>query len=230
MRKKQVSEKTAQRYDVFKAWLVGGAEFTEVYEFPKLKKCDEIPDAAIPFDKALTTKKKDQWVHFYIDDHRFECFWINPKAYLERLKAFDGVISPDYSLYRNMPLAMQIWNTYRNRAIAFWLQNNGVNVIPNVRWGDERTYSFCFEGIPENSVVAISTNGCIQDKTDRLYFKQGLRAMVDRLAPSTIVNYSYAPDDIFLPYKEAGINVIQIPNWNITFREKSQLLERKVVS
>lgn len=28
---------------------------------------------------------------------------------------------------------------------------NGVDVIPNVRWGDERTFAFCFDGIPMES-------------------------------------------------------------------------------
>ena len=117
-------------------------------------------------------------------------------------------------------MSMQIWNTYRNRALAFWMQNNGMAVIPNVRWGDERTYEFCFDGIPQNSVVATSTNGCIQNKIDRIYFKQGLKEMVSRLAPTAIVNYSYTPDDIFLPYKEAGIEIICLPNWNDTIRKR----------
>lgn len=206
--------------DVFKAWTVRGAEFTGIYEFPMLKPCLIKPERAIPFAQAMKTTVKNQWVHFYIDDLKFECVWNNPKAYLKRLKTFDGVISPDYSIYRDMPLSMQIWNTYRNRALSYWMQSKGINVIPNVRWGDERTYEFCFDGITKNSIVAISTNGCIQNKTNRHYFKQGLQVMVDTLAPQTIVNYSYTPDDIFLPYKEAGIEIIQIPNWIDTIRKK----------
>ncbi|MCL2695242.1 MAG: DUF4417 domain-containing protein [Clostridiales bacterium] len=217
---KLTNEVVRQRYDVFKSWLVQGAEFAGSYDLPKLKACCAKPDCAIPFDKALKIADKNQWVHFYLDDWRFACVWHNPKAYLERLRSFDGVISPDFSLLREMPLSMQVWNTYRNRALAWWLQSNDVNVIPNVRWGDERTYEFCFDGIPRGGTVAISTNGCIQSKIDRYYFKQGLRAMVDRLAPKAIINYSYTPDDIFLPYKEMGMEIIQIPNWQRTVRQK----------
>ena len=129
------------------------------------------------------------------------------------------MISTDFSLYFDMPLAMQIWNTYRNRAFAFWLQENGVDVIPNVQWGDERSYEFCFEGIPKNSIVAISTHGCIQGKKERPLFKKGLEELVGRLKPTTIVNYSNTPDDIFSPYKKAGIEILQIPNWHETVRE-----------
>lgn len=71
---------------------------------------------------------------------------------------FRGVISPDFSLYRDMPLVMQQWNIYRNRAIGSWLQMNGVNVIPNVRFGDKRTYDICCEGIDSGSIIAIGSH------------------------------------------------------------------------
>ena len=74
----------------------------------------------------------------------------NPRQYLDKLKKFQGIISPDFSLYRNMPLCMQMWNTYRGRALANFLSENDINIIPNVRFGDERTYSFCFEGKDSN--------------------------------------------------------------------------------
>ena len=90
---------------------------------------------------------------------------------LDKLKKFKGVISPDFSLYRNMPLVMQMWNTYRGRAVACWLQNNGVEIIPNVRFGDERTFSFCFDGVEENKTVAVGTHGCIKRKEDKIFFK-----------------------------------------------------------
>ena len=161
-----------------------------------------------------------QWVHFYTHDRNFECVWNNPKQYLAMFKRFQGVITPDFSLYRDMPLAMQIWNTYRNRAVGSWLQSNGVQLVPNVSWGDERTSDFAFEGLPCGGTVAVSTNGCIQNKTDRYYFVKGLAKMVEALKPDTIVNYSYVPDDIFGFHKEQGIEVLQIENYALTVRER----------
>jgi len=141
--------------DVFKSDLVENAYFSPIYEFPLLKRTHYTPEKAIPFDRATRTTQYDNWVHFYIHDRQFECVWNNPKQYLNLLKRFAGVITPDYSLYRSLPLAMQIWNTYRNRSIAYWLQSNGVNIIPNIRWGDERTYAFAFEGIEQGGTIAI---------------------------------------------------------------------------
>lgn len=86
-----------------------------------------------------------------------------------------------------MPLAMQIWNTYRNRVLAYWLQYNGVPIVPNVRWGDERTYAFAFEGLARGGTVAVSTNGCIRSKIDQYYFHKGLVAMIASLKPACIL-------------------------------------------
>lgn len=96
-----------------------------------------------------------------------------------------------------MQLAMQIWNIYRNRAIAYWLQNNNIEIIPNVQWGDEKSYSFCFDGIPKYSTVAISTNGCIKSVYEKYIFKRGLNKMIEIIKPEVIINYSYMPSDIF---------------------------------
>ena len=132
---------------------------------------------------SKSCKDFDCWVVFYEHDEKFERFWNNPKAYLEKLKKFNGVISPDYSLYRSMPLVMQEWNTYRGRALAAWLQGNGVEIIPNVRFNDERTYDFCFDGIEKNKTVAIGTHGCLKSKEDKLYFELGQAVLVSKLTP-----------------------------------------------
>jgi len=205
-------------HDVFNAWLVEGATFAGEYDLPSLAPCYMRPRQAIPFCEINDSSVRRQWVHFYSHDYTFEKLWQNPKEHLETLKSFQGVISPDFSLYRELPLAMQIWNTYRNRALAFWLQKSGVNVIPNIQWGDERTYAFCFDGIPKHSPVAISTYGCIQDRLDRHYFKLGLRKMLAVLRPSAIINYSNMPDDIFGPYLKAGLPIAHIPNRHDTVR------------
>ena len=162
------------------------------------------------FSKAMKKSFKDfnYWVVFYEHDAKFERLWNNPKQYLTKLKKFRGVISPDFSLYRNMPLCMQMWNTYRGRAIAYWLKKNGIEIIPNVRFNDERTYSFCFDGIEPFKTVAIGTHGCIKKKADKLYFKKGLKELVRVLCPKTIIVYGVAPDEIFGEYRQMGINII----------------------
>ncbi len=197
-------------YDVFHAFLVENADFDGYIELPVIKTSDKLPEKVVTFSKAMSKSWSDFdcWVVFYEHDKEFERLWNNPKQYLNKLKKFKGVISPDFSLYRNMPLVMQMWNTYRGRALAMWLQNNDVEIIPNVRFGDERTFSFCFDGIEDNKAVAIGTHGCIKRKEDKIFFRVGLARMVQRLSPKIIIVYGSAPDNIFKPYKDMGIKII----------------------
>lgn len=208
------------RLDVFKSELVRGARFSPVYEFPLLKPVTFKPDQALPFEKVCRIAGRSlQWVHFYTYDRHFECVWNNPGRYLPLFRRFAGVITPDFSLYREMPLAMQIWNTYRNRAIGFWLQREGVSVVPNVRWGDERTYDFAFEGISPGGSVAVSAVGSLRGRADREYFKKGLDRMVEALAPQTVICYGQTPDDIFGRHREQGLEIIAIPHHALTVRQ-----------
>lgn len=197
-------------YDVFHSFLVEKADYDGYFELPKIRTSSQLPDRVITFSKAMarTWNDFDCWVMFYEHDVNFERLWHNPKQYLAKLKKFKGIISPDFSLYRNMPLCMQMWNTYRGRAIAVWLQNNGVEIIPNVRFNDERTYEFCFDGIEKFKTVAVGTHGCIKNRIDKDYFKDGLAEMVRRLSPRTIIVYGAAPDDIFKKYRDASINIM----------------------
>jgi len=204
--------------DVFNADIVKGARFSIKYEFPIIQKTGYKPTTAIPFNIARRSKKLDQWLHFYIYDYLFECVWKNPEKYLPLLKKFQGVITPDFSLYRNLPLAMQIWNTYRNRALGYWLQNNGIKTVINVRWSDERSYDFAFEGLEKGGTYAVGSTGGIQKKLSRYHFTKGLERMVEILEPATIINYSNYSKDIFENYEKLGINVITIKHWSDTIK------------
>ena len=204
------TEKFEKNYDVFNSFLVRDAEYSGYIELPKIKTSEKLPSELIAFSKAMSKSCTDfeKWVMFYEHDIKFERLWHNPKQYLAKLKKFKGIISPDFSLYRNMPLCMQMWNTYRGRAIAVWLQNNGAEIIPNVRFNDERTYEFCFDGVEKFKTVAVGTHGCIKNRIDKDYFKDGLAEMVKRLSPRTIIVYGSAPDDIFKKYRDASINIM----------------------
>ncbi|MCD7727285.1 MAG: DUF4417 domain-containing protein [Ruminococcus sp.] len=195
--------------DVFNAFLVKNATYDGNLEIPCIKPEYQIPNKLIAFSKALRSSDTNAWVHFYEDDVKFERIWKNPSKYLPVLKKFKGVISPDFSVYRDMPLVMQQWNIYRDRALGHWLQENSVSVIPNVRVGDSRTYDTACCGIAKHSTIAVGSHGCIKLLSERSYFQNGLRAIVSKLEPTTIVVYGTAPDYIFSEYIAAGINIIQ---------------------
>lgn len=143
-----------------------------MHELPTIQPYNQIPKKLIPFSKAISSADYHQWVHFYEDDWLFERVWRNPQKYISILSKFEGVILPDFSLYRDMPMAMQIWNIYRSRAIGNWLQENQINIIPNIRFGDNRTAYCACDGIPKESVIAIGSHGTIKKREDNTLLRE----------------------------------------------------------
>ena len=193
--------------DVFNAFLVSCAVNAGFFEFPVIKPCYDIPNRLISFSKCISCSDYNYWVHFYEDDYLFERLWRNPKKYLSILQRYNGVILPDFSLYRDMPLVMQLWNIYRSRAIGFWLQTNGVKVIPNVRYGDYRTYKCCCDGLPQKAVISVGSHGTLKLLSDREIFAKGLDVVVKKLQPVAIIVYGSVPESIFQKYRNMGIAI-----------------------
>ena len=160
----------------------------------------DIPKDMIPFSKAKTAINKRQNVHFYEHDQAFSTVLTGTKNYLELLKQYDGVITPDCTLMIGQAPCLQQANTYMNRAVGYYLQKNGIPIIPNIRWSDESSFEYCFLGVPKHSIVSVSTHGCITSRAERKMFKIGLNAMLDELAPHTVLVHGYMPDDIFGEY------------------------------
>ena len=182
--------------DVFRAFLVSDATYDGELEIPVIQPTDNLPNRLISFSKALKTDDYDQWVHFYEDDGGFERIWNRPNYYLKKLKQFRGVITPDFSLYRDMPLVMQQWNTYRGKALGHWWQTQGLDVLPNVRTSDSRSFAFCCNGVPHEDTICIGSHGCLKIREDREHFKEGLKYIIDSVHPTHIIIYGAAPEDI----------------------------------
>lgn len=172
----------------------------------------------------------DKFVCFYLDDYKFDSprsgIWFNPKKSLNLLNHFKGIITPDFSTYQDFPHPLKLWNTYRMRAFGYWVGKQGLEVINNVRWGTFETFSYCFDGIEKNSVVAIGTVGGSPKKiADRLRFELGLFEMVKKLCPHTIIVYGSAKYNCFTKLKEQGIRIISFESNTAKYYKKGKRYE-----
>ena len=141
--------------------------------------------------------------------------WRQPRRYLNKLKKFNGVISPDFSLYATMPLVMQKFHVYMGRAIATWLKDNGVKVIPNARLGDERTYDFALEGLYKNDVIAIGTVGSYKRLDERNLLIPAIKKTLETLEPSDAIIYGTMPKEIDkTDYPNTQFHVYESENFN----------------
>lgn len=171
-------------------------ESESFWGYPDVEWSDTIPDKLIGFNEVLTAKNFDCGVHFYLDDYQFERIWNNPEKYIEKLKQFQCVIAPDFSLYANMPKAMQIWNVYRSRTIAKALSDANIDVIPCIQYSDKDSYAFSFENLPKGGVVSLSSVGCVKDKEALEMFVEGVNYMLEKLNPEIILLYGTKPKDV----------------------------------
>ena len=119
----------------------------------------------------------------------FERVWNKPEDYTDILFDYDCILTPDFSLYMDMPIPMKIWNVYRSRFIGNYYQSKGITVIPTLSWAEPETFQFCFEGIQEGGVVSVSTIGVKRDSDAFKVWSDGMQAAIDKIKPSTILVY-----------------------------------------
>ena len=206
--------------DGFQPELAEGASFDGLLEMPIIKRSDEIaiPARMVPFSKRKHANNSD-FICFNELDPVFSDVVKNPAAFISELKGAAGITSTDNSLYFDCPLAVQIANTYRNRVVGHFLQKNGLNVVPLIRWSDERTYTticlpekLAFLGVEKNAVVSVGTFGAVQTRKEKYHFKAGLEAMLKELAPTVVLVYGSKPENIFGEY-ESCTKFVQYPDW-----------------
>lgn len=87
------------------------------YQMPTLERIDYIPDDLVGFNYVLNSDRYESGVHFYIDDYQFERIWASPQMYVDKLAQFDCILTPDFSLYMDMPMAMKIWTQGMDEAM-----------------------------------------------------------------------------------------------------------------
>ncbi len=202
--------------------LVKGAVFDGVFQIPVIRAPQQmiVPKALCPFSMRDKVVENQFGLCFYENDIEFAEIIRNPDEYVKKLKKFQAVISPDASLFWDAPFAAQVINKYRNHAIAHYLQKKGVYVIPNVRWGDERTYTtdvfpepLAFMGFEKHSIVSIGSYGLVKTSAEKKHFKAGLEAMLEYLKPEVVLVYGSMPKDIFTDHIKFQSQFFQYPDW-----------------
>ena len=186
----------------------------DFWQMPIIENNHFIPTDLVGFNYAKTSKNKKVGIHFYLDDYQFERIWNNPEEYVSILSEYECILSPDFSLYLDMPMPMKIWNIYRSRQIGQYYQSMGIKVIPTISWAEKETFDFAFKGIPKGSIVSISTIGVKRDEDAMKIWREGMDAMITEIQPKTILVYGGKLD-----YDYGDIQVLYFEN-KVTERMK----------
>lgn len=211
------------RHNVFENFEHGfNPEYCGLFDIPMMDATHTTGNQFLRFcDYPECVAPENYIAHFYYDDFKFIKAWRQPDAYVEPLKRFKAVVAPDFSLYTDFPVALQILSCYRRQWIGAYWQSLGIDVIPDIVWGEEESYWFCFDGIPKNSTVAVSSVGV---KRDRLWngeaddlFRKGYNEMMNRLEPETVLFYGDMIEGL-------DGNIIRIPSF---YAQRRQMLGNK---
>jgi hypothetical protein len=214
--------------DVWNAYMVKGATWSK-HDIPNCPTtATSAPRMLISYSKARTLCNKakrqgaqnfriDAYVHFYLDDQRFvgerKGIWSHPEEALDIIGHFSGMVTPDFSTYIDFPDPIKREATYKMRAFGYYVGKQGINVINNVRWGTSDSWEYCFDGISQNSIVAIGTVASGIRKVDyRPLFEEGFTHMIETLNPSTLVIYGSSQNERIKQLKDTGTNVLSFPS------------------
>ena len=185
--KENERERTANAYNLYD---FDENRCTGIYDIPTLDKVIHTPKSLMGFNYCKSTPPQDGvGVHFFLDDYQFERVWNSPEDYCTMLADYDCVLTPDFSLYMNMPIAMMIWNTYRSRLIGQMMQDYGCTVIPTVSWAGADSYDFAFDGLPTGGTIAVSTIGVKRNKDAFDIWVQGMDECMNTVKPHNVIVY-----------------------------------------
>ena len=146
-------------------------------------------NSLLGFTSAISSDNYDEIVHFYLNDNQFIRVFNNPSKYVDILKGYRYVITPDCSQYINMPQLQRMSHSFWNKAIAAFWQKQGINIIFNVSWSLPESYDYAFAGIPTDCVIAINCTGIKGSPLSKYLWKKGYDEAIARLKPSLIIRY-----------------------------------------
>lgn len=63
----------------------------------------------------------------------------------------------------------------------------GIKIIPVASWCIESDFEWCFDGLPENSSIAITTNGCMSSPYGKRMLLRGIEELQKRKSPSNLI-------------------------------------------
>ena len=172
--------------------LMDGMTFTTNLRYPQIAPYTGYTDfTTVSYSERNKHDGKNEALHFFLDDYRFrDAVWYNLEFTTYSISRFDFVYTPDLSLWRDLPTDFyNRENIFRTRFIGAYWQKCGYNVIPTASWGDLSSFSYCFDGLPMYSVIAVSGMGNRKSEDAFNRWCYGLRRLEDAKQPVLIIIY-----------------------------------------
>ena len=99
-----------------------------------------------PWGAEARYKKMMTCYHFYVDDYRFDALFKDPMPLL--MSGCKQIVEPNCSIHDNTPAPFALWQIYRKRFLARYLQECGLQVFADLNVS-HRFMEFNRLGIPD---------------------------------------------------------------------------------
>lgn len=151
-------------------------------------------------------------VSFYVDDHRFEKIWTDAKKVAVKFlnQKILGIVSPNFSTFFSWPRAVRLFNVYRSRWVARFMQEAGIRIIPDLA-GALADKEFAFDGIPKGSPVAAQAHRTMKDKSALMEKNGFLEEAFKTIEPRKIWIYATEENAKQLPVLRGTPHEIIVP-------------------
>lgn len=186
-------EKHRLRYE--NLHLSKGMSYTSQNGFPQMLPYNgEIPPFSkiYPYTMTSVAKGCNIGIHFFVRDVYFaNSLWQNLERKTVYLSRFNLLFTPDYSFFVNPPIPfVNKISIYKCRFCGAYWQQCGFNVISTATYGDANSFSYCYEGLPEESIIAIGNETVhLKDPASVKLWQMAVRELEYQKHPTLIIIY-----------------------------------------
>lgn len=112
--------------------------------------------------------------------------------------------------------SQQKWALRSSLIQRYQLQQQGFNIIPVASWCIESDFEWCFDGLPENSSIAITTNGCMSSPYGKRMLLRGVEELQKQKAPTNLIVCGRHVDEL-----DIYDNVHYYPSFSQRWKERA---------
>lgn len=140
----------------------------------------------MPFQKTI--------LGFYVDDYRFERFYIDAANSMNELlkKKYIGAVMPNFSTYFHWAKAIRLFSIYKSRWVGRYMQEAGMRIIPDLTAAPD-DLECILDGLDGIKHIAMQAHQNYDDKAVRMQKKAVIDYTMEQIKPDTVL--LYAPED-----------------------------------
>lgn len=193
--------------DSFQAYLVDGAEFTSIEEYPILRSDmvpKEPPKNVMAFNEAINYKGdlSKTAIYFFCPDQIFERVRRNPKKYISFFKRTAGIFGFDFSVHSDMPIIKQKSQMNDNLSLAFFYGNLGIPIYPSPRGGADSINDEYLAAFPKNTLLVLGVHGFVKEKWQKHEWCYWINKLINECHPTGFIIVGHLNGEIFNEFKD----------------------------